>query len=101
MEVIEVSYTVALRDFPDLQDKDRIAAETRYIRALERQLGGADAVAQALRTVLRLEESDGSDISAEDKATAGRWVKAANAAREAGYQSLGESEGAYFDVQLA
>lgn len=101
MEVIETHYTVDLCDFPGLPDKDRIAAEARYVRVLERQLGGAEAAADALRTVLQLAESDDSDVTAEDKATAGRWSKAVNAAREAGYQGLGEADEAYFDVRLA
>ncbi len=101
MEVIETRYTVALCDFPGLPDKDRMAAEARYIRALERQLGGDEVVEQALRTVLRLEESDGDDVNSEDKATMGRWTKAVNAARQAGYQGLGEAEEAYFEVRLA
>ena len=42
-------YTVALRDFPDLPAKERIAAEVRYCQALERRLGSGTAVADLLR----------------------------------------------------
>ncbi len=101
MDTIETTYTVALRDYPELPSKERIAAEARYTRVLERKLGGPEVVADALRTVMQLEESDGSDTSAEDRAMAAQWTKAANAAREAGYQGLGEVDGAYFEVRLA
>lgn len=36
METIETTYTVTLRDYPEeLPAKERIAAETRYAKALE------------------------------------------------------------------
>lgn len=101
MEAIETTCTVALRDYPELPPKERMAAEARYLRVLERKLGGAEVVAEALRAVVRLQESDGSEASPEDLALAGQWTKAANAAREAGYQGLGEVDGAYFEVRLA
>ena len=101
MDTIETTYSVALRDYPELPAKERTAAEARYLRVLERKLGGPDVVADALRAVMQLEESDGNDVSAEDLAMCGQWTKAANAAREAGYQGLGEVDGAYFEVRLA
>ncbi|MDZ7862086.1 hypothetical protein [Acidovorax sp.] len=101
MEAIETTCTVALRDYPELPPKERMAAEARYLRVLERKLGGAEVVAEALRAVVQLQESDGSEASPEDLALAGQWTKAANAAREAGYQGLGEVDGAYFEVRLA
>ena len=58
MQVIESTYAVILRDYPEeLPAKERIAAETRYARALEKQLGGPEQVAAALDTMLSLEES--------------------------------------------
>jgi hypothetical protein len=101
METIETTYTVALRDYPELPSKERMAAEARYVRVLERKLGGAEVVADALRAVMQLEESDGGEARAEDRTLAAQWTKAANAAREAGYQGLGEVDGAYFEVRLA
>jgi hypothetical protein len=100
MDVIESLYAVELCDFPGLPEKARFAAEARYVRVLERQLGGAEAAVDALRTVLKLTESDDGDIGAEDIEMARRWSKAVLAAREAGYQGLGEAEEAYFDVRL-
>lgn len=76
-----------------------ITAEARYVKALERHLGGHDAVAECLHQIMTLEESDGSEVGPEKVALVNRWAKAANAARQAGYQGLSEVEGAYFEVQ--
>ena len=58
MQVIESTYVVNLRDYPEeLPAKERIAAETRYARGLEKQLGGPEQVAAALDTMQSLEES--------------------------------------------
>lgn len=100
MEIIESFCEVELCDFPDLPEKVRLAAQARYLRVLERQLGGADVAVQALRTVLKLTESDDGDIGVEDIEVARRWSKAVLAAREAGFQGLGEADEAYFDVRL-
>ena len=101
MDITDTLFTVALRDFPDLPVKDRMSAEARYVKTLERQLGGHDAVADTLRQVMALEESDGGDVGPEAIAVVNRWAKAANAARQAGYQGLAEVEGAYFEVRPA
>jgi hypothetical protein len=46
MQVIESAYVVTLRDYPEeIPAKERIAAETRYAQALEKQLGGPEQVA--------------------------------------------------------
>ena len=94
----ENAYTVALRDFADLPDKERMAAEIRYCKALERRFGSGVGVADALRAVLALE--DGGQ-HADGQAQALRWRMANAAARQAGLQGLGEPAEAYFDVCLA
>jgi len=49
---IETTYTVTLRSYPEeLPAKERIAAETRYAKELEKQLGGLAQVAAALDTM--------------------------------------------------
>ena len=49
MQVIESTYVVALRDYPEeVPAKERIAAEARYAKILEKQLGGPEQVAAAL-----------------------------------------------------
>ena len=100
MEITETLFTVALRDFPELPSKDRISAEARYIRVLEKHLGSPEALAETLQHVMALEEADGAEVNPAGVAMVNRWTKAANAARQAGYQGLAEVEGAYFAVRL-
>ena len=95
MQVIESTYVVTLRDYPEeIPAKERIAAETRYAKALEKQLGGPEQVAAALDTMNRLEESPG------DLTLLKAWGKASAAAKQAGFRDLGEGDGAYFEVRL-
>ncbi|MDB5848441.1 MAG: hypothetical protein JWP29_2193 [Rhodoferax sp.] len=99
---LETLYTVALRDYPELPLKERLAAEVRYCRALERRLGPPVDVAHALRAVEQL--SDGGDItevSEEERKLVAHWRVATDAARQAAMQGLGESPEAWFDVRVA
>jgi hypothetical protein len=101
MEVLESTYAVALRDYPEeLPPKERMAAEARYARELEKQLGGPAQVAAALDTMSSLEESPPEIVSAGDLALIKQWGKASVAARQAGFRDLGEGDGAYFEVRL-
>ena len=101
MELIETTYTVTLRDYPEeLPARERIAAETRYAKALEKQLGGPEQVAAALDTMTNLEESPPEVVSPGDLTLLTAWGKASVAAKQAGFRDLGEGEGAYFEVRL-
>jgi hypothetical protein len=93
----EVFYTVALCDFPVLPPTERVAAEVRYCRTLERALGTPEAVARAYGAWCCAAEGEGT---AEDLVLAAGWTKAADAARQAGFRGLSEDEGAYFEVRL-
>lgn len=92
-------FTVALCDYPGLPEFERQRAETRYARTLARQLGGETQVADALRTLERLEDAPPEEITDDAKAIYQRWMKAARAAAEAGMQGLGGEEGCYFEVR--
>jgi hypothetical protein len=101
METIETTYTVTLRDYPEeLPAKERIAAETRYAKVLEKQLGGPEQVAAALDTLNNLEESPPEVVSPGDLTLLKDWGKASTAAKQAGFRDLGEGDGAYFEVRL-
>ena len=101
MQVIESTYVVTLRDYPEeIPAKERIAAETRYAKALEKQLGGPEQVAAALDTLHSLEESPPEVVSPGDLALLKAWGKAGAAAKQAGFRGLGEGDGAYFEVRL-
>lgn len=94
------AFSVNLCDFPELPANIRLDAEARYAKALERALGGAEAVAQAYGAYCYAADGDESDASPEDKAQALRWVKAVELARQAGFRGLSEGDGAYFEVRL-
>lgn len=94
----DTHYTVAPCDFPDLPAKERIAAEVRYARALERRLGSHSEVATALLGMLALEEGE---LNVESQALVTRWRAANSAARTQGLQGLGDVAEAYFDVRHA
>lgn len=101
MEVIESTYTVSLQDYPEqLPAKERIAAETRYAKELEKQLGGPEQVAAALATMNDLEQSPPDVASPGDLTLLNAWGRASTAARQAGFRGLGEADGAFFEVQL-
>ncbi|MBO9678437.1 MAG: hypothetical protein J7556_09370 [Acidovorax sp.] len=102
MDIAEPLFTVALRDYPeDLPAKDRSVAEARYAKELERQFGSPGQVAAALDTMHSLEESPPEVVSPSELALLKHWGKASTAARQAGFRDLGDTEAAYFDVQLA
>ena len=88
MQVIESTYAVILRDYPEeLPAKERIAAETRYARALEKQLGGPEQVAAALDTMLSLEESPPEVVSPGELTLLKAWGKASVAAGRPGSET--------------
>ena len=99
---LETLYTVALRDYPELPLKERLAAEVRYCRALERRLGPPEDVVHALRAVEQLADGGSADEpSAEELKLVAHWRIATDAARQAAMQGLGESPESWFDVRMA
>lgn len=101
MDTLEATYVVSLRDYPEeLPAPHRAAAESRYGRELERQLGGPAQVAAALDTLSNLEESPPDVVSSGDLTLLRHWGRASAAAKQAGFRGLGEADGAYFDVRL-
>lgn len=76
-------YTVALIDAEGVPTAARIAAETRFAGAVERALGGPDAVASALRAFTAAADSRPEDLNADTVALAARWHRVADQARQA------------------
>jgi len=99
---LDTLYTVALRDYPELPQKERLAAEMRYCKALERRLGPPEDVVHTLRAVERLAEGDVmAEPSSEEYKLVAHWRIATDAARQAAMQGLGESNEAWFDLRAA
>ena len=93
------SFTVTLCDYPELPETERQRAEARYVRVLERQLGGPAEVAEALALIEDLQEAGPEEVSDQARQLYARWMKAARLAAEAGMQGLGESEGSFFEIR--
>jgi hypothetical protein len=100
MNVLNDSYSVALRGFPGLAKPERTAAEMRFTCALEYQFTDPDAVANTLRTVRALDDTGSEDVTSHDLAALQQWVRAATVAQVAGFRGLRPTPGAAFEVCL-
>lgn len=96
---VMLQYTVHL-ECPGLPAAHRIQAEVRYARALEKALGGPAGVVLACQAWTAAVEADAQDLRPQALAQAQRWQRAADQARQAGLQDVGEAESCYFDVRL-
>jgi hypothetical protein len=94
------TYTVALQDGRDLPTPERIDAEVRFARELERVLGGKEYVVQTYKAWIEVSESEASQIDRNTAISAARWPVAVNAARQAGVGRLGDIGDAHFEVRL-
>lgn len=92
-------YTVHL-ECPGLPMNRRIQAEVRFAKSLDRALGGPDGVVAACAAWQSASEDSSEEPSPELLAAVRRWQRAADAARQAGLQEVGEAEEAYFEVRL-
>lgn len=92
-------YSIALQAVDGLQPAERLAAEIRFIKDLERTLGGADAVVAVYRAWQEASESEASELSPETSSLAVKWPKAFDTAQRAGLKNIGESD-AHFELHL-
>ena len=92
-------YSVALQGIYDMPSNERIAAEVRFVKELEKSLGGAEAVVAVYRAWLDASECDASELSAETSSLAVKWPKAFDMAQRAGLKNVGEGD-AHFEVHL-
>lgn len=93
-------YVVSLHGVEDLPPAERISAELRFIKELDRGLGGAEAVVEVYRAWRDACECDASELSASTAGLAVKWPKAFEAARRAGLKNMGESD-AHFEIHPA
>jgi hypothetical protein len=97
---MERQYTVALQDGRVLPAPDRIAAEIRFVSALERALGEPQVVAETLHAWQVASESQADQIDQPTAERAVRWPAAYEAAVRAGLAGLHGLDEAGFDVKL-
>lgn len=93
-------YQVALQDGEVLPGPERIAAEIRFISALERTLGGAWEVCATYRAWVDASESQADELDADTAARAVRWPQAFQNATRAGLQGVHGLRDASFHVRL-
>ncbi|RYX97021.1 MAG: hypothetical protein EOO28_04510 [Comamonadaceae bacterium] len=92
-------YTVTLQGMDDLPSAERMASEIRFIRQLEKALGGADGVLSVYGAWRDASESEPGELSAATSSLAIKWPKAFDAAQRAGLKNIGESE-AHFEMRV-
>lgn len=92
-----MNYTVKLIDFPGLLPEAQVDAENRFRRTLDKQLG--EDVLTVWRAFQDASDTSATDLSKGDIAMAGRWPKAYDAAKTAGFRDLGTADEAYFEVR--
>lgn len=93
-------YSVTLTDAGHVPPSVRFQAELRYVKTLERQLGGAEQVAASLRAMQAANDGGDEFLTASERELAKLWPRAADAANQAGFEKLGDLYGAHFDVRL-
>jgi hypothetical protein len=96
-----MNYTVTLQDFPEIPSEMKEQAERRFTVTLERALGGPENVRPAYKAWTAAQEADETLLTADEKALAMKWHRAAQRAYQDGFSGLGESPEAHFDVKLA
>lgn len=93
-------FVVALLEARDLPVAERINAEVRFLRELERALGGPNEVAAVYRAWIDASENDATNVDSNTAKQAVRWPKAAEAAHRAGFRDIGDIGEAHFEVRL-
>ncbi len=91
---------MALQEAHYLPTRDRIDAEVRFVRELERVLGGSEYVAETYAAWLAVTECHANEIDRARAISAARWPVAMNAANHAAFAQLGDVGEAHFEVRL-
>lgn len=88
-------YVVALKGWPELPARERIAAEVRFATEFECALGGAEAIPEAWTAYMDALEAGTDDPGVAECA----FVRARESAAVAGWQGLAKPPGAYFALE--
>lgn len=92
-------YSVVLQGVDGLPTAERISAEVRFIKELERSFGSAEVVVEVYRAWREASECDASELSAGTSSLAVKWPKAFDTAQRAGLKNIGEGD-AHFELHL-
>ena len=96
---MEKPYVVSLETMTALPAAEKISAEMRFIKELDKSLGGPDSVVSTFMAWKEACESDAAELSSDVASLAVKWPKAFEAAQRAGLKSIGEGE-AHFELHL-
>ncbi|HZY18243.1 MAG TPA: hypothetical protein VFE82_07155 [Ramlibacter sp.] len=97
---MERTYSVALEDGRALPAPERIAAEVRFIRALQVTLGDPDQVVATYRAWMEAWESQAQDVDRGTAALAVRWPDAYGRASQVALACVFGLEAAAFHIRL-
>ncbi len=92
-------YVVSLETMTALPAAEKISAEMRFIKELDKSLGGPELVVSTFMAWKEACESDAAELSSDVASLAVKWPKAFEAAQRAGLKSIGENE-AHFELHL-
>ena len=92
------SFRVTLQDCIGIEHDIKAKAEARFAKVLERSFPDHDAMTRAYK--LFNDAAEGGVISKADEKTAISWLKAAEAAHQAGLEGIAVEE-AFFEVHFA
>ena len=94
-------YTVALQDGKVLPGPERIAAECRFISALERTLGDPGEVVATYKAWITANEAQADAMDRTTAALAVRWPKAYQVATNTALAGVYGVEEPAFEIRLA
>ncbi len=93
-------YVVSLETQTALPATEKISAEMRFVKELEKCLGGPSSVVATFSAWAEACESDASELGSDVAGLAVKWPKAFEAAQRMGLKNLGEGE-AHFELHLS
>lgn len=92
-------YVVSLEHVTPMPAAEKISAELRFIKELDKTLGGPDSVVATFMAWKEACDCDAAELSSDVASLAVKWPKAFESAQRAGLKNIGEGE-AHFELHL-
>lgn len=92
-------YVVSLEHVTPMPAAEKISAEMRFIKELDKSLGGSDLVVATFMAWKEACDCDAAELSSDVASLAVKWPKAFESAQRAGLKNIGEGE-AHFELHL-